>query len=112
MAKKPADKVQKGKAKEESKRVGIIELVNDVAEACPLMTKRAVDDVVRTTIAAIHRNLAQKKTVAISGSFILEPVLRPERIGRNPQDPSKQVKIPAHWSVRMKLGNSLKFDLN
>lgn len=110
MAKKPDEKNQKAKA--ESKRVGIIEIINDVAEACPEMTKGNVDLVVRATFAKIHKSLAAKKTVAITGSFVLEPVLRTARTGRNPQDPSKTVKIPEHWAVRLKLGNSLKTDLN
>lgn len=116
MAKKPTEKAQKGKAtgKEncDAKRVGIVELVNNIYNFSHDITKSKVDEIVRSTIAEIHRNLARRKTVAITGSFVLEPVLRPERVGRNPQDPSKQVKIPAHWSVKMKLGNALKFDIN
>lgn len=116
MAKKPAEKAQNGKATGKAncgaKRVGIVELVNNVYATSSDITKKKVDEIVRSTIAEIHHLLAYKKSVAFNGTFVLEPVLRPERVGRNPQDPSKQVKIPAHWSVKMKLGNALKFDIN
>lgn len=112
MAKKPDDKSQKAKAKTESKRVGITELINDVYNACDGVTKVKVDEVIRATLAKIQQSLVKKKSVAITGMFVLEPVLRPARVGRNPQDPSKPVKIPEHWAVKLKLGNSLKNDLN
>ena len=116
MAKKPANKPQSDKATTKNggnaKRMGIVELVENVYTHSSDISKSKVDEIVRCTLAEIHRSLAHRRTVAINGSFVLEPVLRPERIGRNPQDPTKQVKIPAHWSVKLKLGNMLKIDLN
>lgn len=116
MAKKPAEKAQKGKATGKdiggSKRVGIVELVNNIYATSSDITKKKVDEIVRSTIAEIHHLLAYKKSVAFNGTFVLEPVHRPERIGRNPQKPSEQVKIPSHWSVKLKLGSILKTDLN
>ena len=96
----------------EQKRVGLREIADTVAGRHSGISKAEITNIVRDAIDTIHRSLAKKKTVVLTGTFTLEPVLRPERIGRNPQKPTESVTIPEHWSVRLKLGKSLKEALN
>lgn len=110
MAKKVVEKEKKAAA--ETKRIGLRELAETVAERHADISKAEITNIVRDTIDTIHNSLAKKKSVVLTGTFALEPVLRPERIGRNPQKPDEPVTIPEHWAVRLKLGKSLKNDLN
>lgn len=111
MAKKDVAGQEKGKAKPEGGTVGIVELIEEVADVTGT-TKVAAGETVRATIDAIAGHLAKKRKVLLQGSFSLVPVKRAARTGRNPQDPTKTINIPEHWSLKAAIGKNLKDAMN
>ena len=98
-------------------RIGYSELIDDVCDLISSstdhnMTKAQIADVVRSTFRCVGDALAKKKTVSVHNLFLLEPVYRQPRQGRNPQKPSEMIDIPAQWTIRLKVGKALKADLN
>ena len=115
MAKKVDPK--KAATKELNGRLGYGELIDEVANLVSSstdhdLTKAQIADVVRSTFRCIGDALAKKKSVSAHNLFLLEPVYRQPRQGRNPQKPDEIIYIPAQWTVRLKVGKALKADLN
>ena len=113
MAKKEAKEV----AKKAVGRVGTADLIDEVVEDIAAstdhtLTKVEISDVIRSVMRCIGSNLSNHKAVAVHNMFILEPVYRQGRTGRNPQKPDEEITIPAQWTVRLKLSKILKSDMN
>lgn len=113
MAKKEA----KEAAKKAVGRVGTADLIDEVVEDIAAstdhtLTKAAIGDVVRAAMRCIGHNLSKHNAVAAHNMFILEPVYRKGRTGRNPQKPEEEITIPAQWTVRLRLSKTLKSDMN
>lgn len=112
MAKKEAKETKKAVG-----RVGTADLIDEVVEDIDVSTDHAlskaeISDVVRSVMRCIGHNLSNHKVVAAHNMFILEPVYRQGRTGRNPQKPEEKITIPAQWTVRLKLSKTLKSDMN
>lgn len=91
----------------------INEVIEDLGDRVPTdFTKAQVSEIIRTTFERITTNLIAHDAIMVHNMFMLEPVFKQRRLGRNPRKPEETVDIPARWTVRMKLGKILKENLN
>jgi DNA-binding protein HU-beta len=84
-----------------------VELVNAVAENANV-TKKVAADAVSAVFAAIEGALAAGDKVQLVGFGSFEVRERAARMGRNPQDPSKTIEIPAKKVPVFRPGKGLK----
>lgn len=64
--------------------------------------------VVQKTLDYITEALVQGKTVELRNFGVFEVKLRKPRVGRNPNDPAKDVQIPARAVVKFKPGKEMR----
>ncbi len=87
------------------------DLINAVA-ASAKMSKKDAGEAVSATFAAIENALTKGEKVQLVGFGTFEVRARAARVGRNPQDPSKNIEIPAKKVPAFRPGKSLKDKLN
>jgi len=75
------------------------------------LTKKAIDQVINEIFAAIKEEVIEQKKCNINsfGTFTMR--LRQAREGRQPQDTSKTIHIPASHTVGLKVSQGLKASL-
>ena len=83
------------------------ELIDQIAEKL-LVKKKDVAPIVEEVFASIEGALAKGETCTFVGFGVFEVKERAAREGRNPQDPSKVVKIPAKKVPVFRPGKDLK----
>lgn len=83
------------------------ELVMTIANETGL-TQIEVKEVIQRSLDCIINTVAQGKTVELRNFGIFKPVKRKARIGRNPNNPSVEVKIPEKWIADFKPGRVMK----
>jgi DNA-binding protein HU-beta len=83
------------------------ELVQAVAKSVGLTNTKAAQ-VVSTVIGEIAGTLAKGEKVQIAGFGTFEVRQRAAREARNPQDPTKKVKVPARKVPAFRAGKALK----
>lgn len=83
------------------------ELIQAVAKAAGLSNSKATH-VVSTVIGEIGGALAKGDKVQIAGFGTFEVRQRAAREARNPQDPTKKVKVPARKVPAFRAGKALK----
>ena len=83
------------------------ELIDQIAEKL-LVKKKDVAPIVEEVYASIEGALAKGEKCTFVGFGIFEVKERAAREGRNPQDPSKVVKIPAKKVPVFRPGKDLK----
>lgn len=83
------------------------ELVDMVAKKASL-TKKDAGSAVSAMLDSIAGALAQHHKVQLVGFGTFEVRKRAAREGRNPQDPTKKIKIPARNVPAFKPGKALK----
>ncbi|MCL2767292.1 MAG: HU family DNA-binding protein [Synergistaceae bacterium] len=83
------------------------ELIDSVAKKAGL-TKKSAGAAVSAVIDSISGALASHHKVQLVGFGTFEVRKRAAREGRNPQDPSKKIKIPARDIPAFKPGKALK----
>ncbi|MDR0764152.1 MAG: HU family DNA-binding protein [Synergistaceae bacterium] len=88
------------------------ELANEVAVAVEGVTKKKTAEVVDAIFHAIQASLAKGEKVQAVGFGTFEVQRRAARIGRNPQDPSKEINIPAKKVPVFRAGKALKDAVN
>ncbi len=86
-----------------TKRELVVSIANETG-----LTQLEVKEVIQRTLDSIIGSLAQGKTVELRNFGIFKPVKRKARIGRNPNNPSVEVKIPAKWIADFKPGRIMK----
>ena len=64
--------------------------------------------VVQKTLDYITESLVKGKTVELRNFGVFEVKIRKPRIGRNPNDPGKDVQIPARAVVKFKPGKEMR----
>ena len=64
--------------------------------------------VIQKTLDYITEDLVAGKNVELRNFGVFEVKLRKSRIGRNPKDPAKDVRIPARAVVRFKAGKEMR----
>lgn len=83
------------------------ELIDSIVEKL-LMKKKDVTPVVEEVFASIEGALAKGEKCTFVGFGVFEVKERAAREGRNPQDPTKVVKIPAKKVPVFRPGKDLK----
>jgi len=83
------------------------ELIQAVAKAAGLSNNKA-SNVVSTVIGEIGGALAKGDKVQIAGFGTFDVRQRAAREARNPQDPTKKVKVPARKVPAFRAGKALK----
>ena len=72
------------------------------------MKQTAVMDVIQWTLDIITEELAAGNNVEFRNFGVFEVLCRKARIGRNPNDPLNEVKIPERSVVKFKPGKEMK----
>ncbi len=87
------------------------ELIAKVAEATGLSKEKA-GDALKATLDAVTAELVAGGKVTLIGFGTFEVRERAARVGHNPQDPTKTIKIAASKSPAFKAGKALKDAVN
>ena len=89
-----------------------IDLVNAVANGVEGLTKKKVTAVVDTVFAEIFNSLKSGAKVQLVGFGTFDVQKRSARKGRNPQNPSQVIDIPAKNVPVFRAGKALKDAVN
>ena len=76
------------------------------------MHQAQVADVISHTLNAIREALVNGDTVELRNFGVFKIEIRKERIGRNPKDPSVDIRIPARKVVKFRSGKEMKNQLD
>ena len=76
------------------------------------MHQAQVADVITHTLNAIREALVNGDTVELRNFGVFKIEIRKERIGRNPKDPSVDIRIPARKVVKFRSGKEMKNQLD
>jgi DNA-binding protein HU-beta len=87
------------------------DIVNYIAESDNNITKAAANRAVNNAIEIIEKSLVEGKAVTITGFGTLNPASVAARTGRKPST-GESIEIPAHKTVRFKIGAILKRKVN
>ena len=71
-----------------------------------------VADVISHTLDAIRDALVNGNTVELRNFGVFKIEVRKERVGRNPKDPSVDIRIPARKVVKFRSGKEMKNQLD
>ena len=88
-----------------TKRDIVIRVQKDLG---PRMTQLEVKEVVQRVLDMVVESLAAGRTVELRNFGIFKPVKRKARIGRNPNKPNVEVRIPSKWVADFKPGRIMK----
>ncbi|MDR0615452.1 MAG: HU family DNA-binding protein [Synergistaceae bacterium] len=88
------------------------ELANEVASAVEGLTKKKAAEAVDAFFGAIQAALAKGEKIQAVGFGTFEVQHRSARKGRNPQDPTKEIDIPAKKVPVFRAGKALKDAVN
>ncbi|MDR0648793.1 MAG: HU family DNA-binding protein [Synergistaceae bacterium] len=88
------------------------ELANEVASAVEGLTKKKAAEVVDAIFGAIQAALSKGDKIQAVGFGTFEVQHRSARKGRNPQDPTKVIDIPAKNVPVFRAGKALKDAVN
>ena len=76
------------------------------------MHQALVADVITHTLDAIRDALVNGNTVELRNFGVFKIEIRKERIGRNPKNPSVDIRIPARKVVKFRSGKEMKNQLD
>jgi len=83
------------------------DLVVKISEETGLVQQQVLD-VIQRTLDLISRALAQNETVELRKFGVFEVKIRRARVGRNPNAPAKDVRIPPRAVVKFKAGKEMR----
>ncbi|HOB99266.1 MAG TPA: HU family DNA-binding protein [Verrucomicrobiota bacterium] len=83
------------------------DLVVKISEETGLVQQQVLD-VIQRTLDLISRALAQNETVELRNFGVFEVKIRRARVGRNPNAPAKDVRIPPRAVVKFKAGKEMR----
>ena len=83
------------------------DLVVKISEETGLVQQQVLD-VIQQTLDLISHALARGETVELRNFGVFEVKVRKARIGRNPNAPAKDVRIPPRAVVRFKAGKEMR----
>ena len=75
-------------------------------------TKADADRFLKSFIATVQKTLQQGDSLTLIGFGTFSVSHRAARVGRNPQNPSQVIQIPASKGAKFKAGSKLKKSLN
>jgi len=70
--------------------------------------QKEIKDIVQMTLDSISSALVEGRNVELRNFGVFELQTRKERVGRNPNEPEKDVIIPQRLVVKFKAGKELK----
>ncbi|MDR1481426.1 MAG: HU family DNA-binding protein [Synergistaceae bacterium] len=88
------------------------ELANEVAAAVEGLTKKKAAEVVDAVFNAIQAGLSKEEKIQAVGFGTFEVQHRSARKGRNPQNPTEEIDIPAKKVPVFRAGKALKDAVN
>ena len=83
------------------------DLVVKISEETGLVQQQVLD-VIQRTLDLISSALAQNETVELRNFGVFEVKVRRARVGRNPNAPAKDVRIPPRAVVKFKAGKEMR----
>ena len=83
------------------------DLVVTISEETGLVQQQVLD-VIQRTLDLLSNALAQGETVELRNFGVFEVKVRKARIGRNPNAPAKDVRIPPRAVVKFKAGKEMR----
>ncbi len=83
------------------------DLVVKISEETGLVQQQVLE-VVQWTLDLISRALAKNETVELRNFGVFEVKVRRARVGRNPNAPAKDVRIPPRAVVKFKAGKEMR----
>lgn len=86
-----------------TKRDLVVRISNDTG-----MIQQDVQTVIQRALDILSEVLAQGQTVELRNFGVFEVKLRKSRVGRNPNVPSHEVRIPPRAVVKFKAGKELR----
>ena len=89
-----------------------LDLVNAAAKKVDGVTKKKLAAVVDTVFGSIFKSLAKGEKVQLVGFGTFDVQKRKARSGRNPQNPSQVINIPAKKVPVFRAGKNLKEVVN
>ena len=75
-------------------------------------SQKEIRETVQLTLDAIQKALVEGKNVELRNFGVFEVQIRKERIGRNPNQPEKDVVIPKRAVIKFKSGKELRLGLS
>ena len=75
-------------------------------------SQKEIRETVQLTLEAIQEALIQGKNVELRNFGVFEVQVRQARVGRNPNQPEKDVIIPKRAVIKFKSGKELRTGLN
>ena len=72
------------------------------------LTQFEVKEVVQRVLDCVTDALAEGNKVELRNFCVFAPVIRKARIGRNPNNPGVEIKIPEKWVADFKPGKTMK----
>lgn len=94
-----------------TKRDIVLRIHGEVKDAEGNVPQKAIRDIVQMTLDSIAEALAEGRNVELRNFGVFEVQKRKERVGRNPNKPDKDVKIPERAVIKFKAGKELKAQL-
>lgn len=91
-----------------TKRELAIKITNRLGKINHKVTQQEVLEVIQTLIEEITDSLAQGDTVVMRNFGAFQVREMKAKIGRNPKNPAKDVRIPARAAVKFKPGKEMK----
>jgi DNA-binding protein HU-beta len=88
------------------------ELANEVAAAVEGLTKKKAAEVVDAVLHVIQASLTKGEKIQAVGFGTFEVQHRSARKGRNPQNPTEEISIPAKKVPVFRAGKALKEAVN
>lgn len=88
------------------------DLVNELVKSVEDLTKKKASEMVDAVFSVIQDALAKGEKVQLVGFGTFEVQTRAAREGRNPQDPTKTIKIPEKKVPVFRAGKALKDAVN
>lgn len=86
-----------------TKRDLVVRISNDTG-----MIQQDVLKVIQNFLDALTESISKGQTVELRNFGVFEVKIRKARIGRNPNQPTNEVKIPAQPVVKFKAGKEMK----
>lgn len=86
-----------------TKRDLVVQISNELG-----LTQGDVFEVIQRTLDSITEALAEGRNVELRNFGVFEVRLTKPRVGRNPNDPSNDVPIPARATVKFKSGKTMR----
>ena len=83
------------------------EIVKTISEEIGL-TQLKTKEIVQKTFDAIVKALVEEKRIELRNFGVFAPVMRRARIGRNPNNPGVEIRIPEKWVADFKPGKIMK----